>query len=90
MKNVITALLFIIAFSINANAQDTKKGPQAETKKEVCCAEHKNASKEDIAKCKAKTASCSTDEKAKSATGAKSCKADGSCCGGGKTPPKKG
>lgn len=89
MKKVIITLLFAVTFSINANAQDTKKGSQTETKTEVCCAEHTKASKEEIAKCKEKSASCATDEKAKSKTAAKSCKSDGSCCGGSKTPPKK-
>jgi|APLak6261698768_1056241.scaffolds.fasta_scaffold17966_2 hypothetical protein len=89
MKKVIITLLFAVTFSISAKAQDTKKSTQAETKTEVCCAEHKNASKEEIAKCKAKSASCATDEKAKSKTAPKSCKADGSCCAGSKTAPKK-
>ncbi len=89
MKKIIITLLFALTFGISAIAQDTKKGPQAETNTEVCCAEHKDASKEEIAKCKAKSASCATDEKAKSKASPKSCKADGSCCGGSKTAPKK-
>lgn len=87
MKKAIIVLLLVMSFSINTNAQEKKKGPQAETKKEFCCAEHKNASKAEIEKCKAKAASCSSD--VKPSTSAKSCKTDGSCCGG-KASVKKG
>jgi hypothetical protein len=87
MKKVITIVLFVLAFSINANAQEKKKGPQADTKKELCCADHKNATAEEMAKCKEKKAACATDTKS---TDKKSCKPGGSCCAaGGKAPAKK-
>lgn len=84
-------MLFVVAFTINVNAQEVKP---KKTKTEACCT--KGATAEEKAKCKGKAdckdkkASCATDEQSKSLSNEKkSCKVDGSCCGGKKTSTKK-
>lgn len=81
MKNIITILIF--AFAMNANAQDVKQ----ESKKAV-----NPISKQDVVATKKTsiTVSGTAAEKATTVSNEKkSCSVDASCCGGGKTPPKK-
>jgi len=93
MKNIVTTLLFFMAFSLSANAQETKK--------DACCASGKKTetastntgdkAKCDVtakgAKCDAKatmTADAKSTEavlpKAEAVTDKKACKSKGSCC----------
>ncbi|TDE29348.1 hypothetical protein E0I61_09305 [Flavobacterium ranwuense] len=81
MKNIITILIF--AFAMNVNAQDVKK----ESKKAV-----NPISKQEAVSSKKTSVTVSGTTAEKSATVSnekKSCSVDASCCGGGKTPPKK-
>lgn len=101
MKNIVTTLLFFMAFSLSTNAQETKK--------DACCASGKktetaSAASGDKAKCDvtAKGAKCdakttmtadakSTDAtlpKTEAVTDKKACKSKGSCCAS-KTEGKK-
>lgn len=83
MKKLITVMLFVVAFTTAGNAQEAKTKTQA--KNDICCIKHgdmANATAEEIAKCKEKMASCTTEEK-------KACAKSSSCCSAGKTPPKK-
>lgn len=59
MKNIITTLLFFMAFSLSANAQEAKKEAKKEVKKDACCASKKTASAEEKAKCHTEMASTS-------------------------------
>ena len=87
MKNIITVLLFALAFTTGANAQETKK--DCETA--VCCDAHgKKCTAEEIAKCKALGINCATTDKSRTASkDSKACTTNSSCCTGGKTPAKK-
>lgn len=88
MKTIISAVFFLLACGFTASAQETKKGPQTETNKEACCADHKNASKDEAAKCCAKASSDAKQEgKAETSCAATHAKTDGACCA--KNPPKK-
>lgn len=89
MKTIISAIFFLLACGFTASAQEAKKGSQAETNKEACCAEHKGASKDEAAKCCAKASSDARDEgKAEASCATTHAKTDGACCGA-KNPPKK-
>ncbi|TDE44802.1 hypothetical protein E0I26_06575 [Flavobacterium rhamnosiphilum] len=81
MKSIITILIF--AFAMNANAQDVKQEPK-KAANPVSKQEAISSKKTSV------TVSGTTAEKSKTVSDEKkSCTVDGSCCGGGKTPPKK-
>ena len=89
MKNFITVLFFALAFSLGANAQEAKKGPQKEAKTEMCCADHAHASATQIAACKEKSTASADGKAAAAPTAKKECKSTGSCCSSGKSAAKK-
>ena len=69
MKKLFTVLV-IVLFAINVQAQETKPTAKAPVKKEACCAKKEGNAK----KCAVEEkATCSADEKTKSAKASKSC-----------------
>lgn len=77
-----------MAFSIGVNAQEVKPKDKKVEKTEKTTSQKKVGAKSSKAnKVENDKPACLTDDKSKTySTEPKSCKADGSCCGGGKKP----
>lgn len=86
MKKIITVVLFALAFTTSANAQETKKDCEV-----ICCKENdKDCTAEEKAKCKDMGITCATTDKSRTASNdKKGCTTSSSCCASGKAPAKK-
>jgi hypothetical protein len=89
MKYIIIVLM--LAFSVGANAQEVTPNNKKVEKTEKTTSQKKVSDKSSKSgKAKNNTSSCATDDKSKTLSNEpKSCKADGSCCGGGKKSSKE-